>query len=169
MKITLVSMIFILLMLHSGETLAQNKIEIGKASHNQYIITADTTLLKKSMQIALGDASIIERLQIESEGKFHYLVGIGTCKGYAKIMAVALSYDIISRTWYAVKGSGHVTCASAACKDCKPFKENGKIIGCHCTDLGTVSNQCNFTKKEMSLFYSTYARLTLQRNEILKK
>ncbi|MCE2787523.1 MAG: hypothetical protein ACK461_05900 [Bacteroidota bacterium] len=169
MKINLVTIISIFLMLHSGETIGQNKIEIGKAKYNQYIITADTTLLKKSMQIALGDGSIIERLQIESEGKFHYLVGTGTCKGYAKIMAVTLSYDIASRTWYAAKGNGYATCSSAACKDCKPFKENGQIIGCHCTDLGTVSNHCNFTKKETSLFYSTYARLNLQRNEILKK
>lgn len=163
MKFNLVSMISTMLMLHSGEMLAQNKIEIGKANYNQYIITADTALLKKSMQIALGDGSIIERLQIESEGKFHYLVGTGTCKGYAKIMAVSLSYDIASRTWYAAKGNGHVTCASAACKDCKPFKENGQIIGCHCTDFGTVSNHCNFTKKEMSLFYSTYLRLLSQK------
>lgn len=163
------NLIILVMLLLSPPLFGQNRIEIGRAIDNQYAISADTTILKKSLQITLADGTQIHQLHIDSEGKNHYLVGTGIYKGYKKIIAVTLNYDIMTRTWYAEKGNGHVTCASAACKDCKLFKENGQVIGCHCTDLGTVSNQCNFTKKELSLFYSNYTRLVTQQNQLLKK
>ncbi len=151
--------------LFSYTCFAQSKLEIGKAVQSDYLITADTSVLRKSLQATLADGTTINKLFIVSENQFHYLIGEGTYKNYYKMIAVALQYDIVTRTYYAVKGMGHVTCASAACNSCNAFKENGRIIGCQCREKSTISNQCNFTKKELSLFYSTYVRMLSQKNK----
>lgn len=144
-------------------TTAQTKLEIGKAVQSDYVITADTAVLRKSLQATLADGTQIHKLFIASENQFHYLIGEGIYKNYYKMIAVSLQYDIMTRTYYIVKGMGHVTCASAACNACNAFKENGRIIGCQCREKSTISNQCNYTNKELSLFYSTYIRMLNQK------
>lgn len=153
-------------LLYCGVVLhAQTKTEIGKAVQNNYLITADTAVLRKALQATLADGTVIQHMHIESQNQFHYLVGEGMYKNFRKMIAVSLQYDITTRTYYATKGLSHVTCTSAACNTCNAFKENGKIIGCHCTEKSTISNQCNFTFKETSLFYSTFLRMMSQKNK----
>ncbi len=132
---------------------AQAPIEIGKAENGKYIITADTAVLRKAIEQTLGDATRINNLFIESVNKWHYLMATGTQKNYTKTIAIELMYDINTRTYYAKEGLAHKTCASAGCNQCEPFKENGNIIGCHCKEQGTVSNECNFKTEIKSPFY----------------
>jgi hypothetical protein len=134
------------------------QFEIGKATDNGYIITADTIVLVKAINSTLNDGTIIKKLHIESVGAHHYLVAEGTYKNYSKFIAMVLNYNISTRTYYAIKGNGYVTCASAACQKCSLFKENGRIIGCMCAEKSTISNQCNFTNKPTSAFYLNIVR-----------
>jgi hypothetical protein len=136
-----------------SNSFAQQKVEIGKAVNNQYEITADTTALRKALQQTLRDGTQIDTMYIESVQQWHYLIGKGKLKDYRKLIAVQLTYDINTRTYYAVDGMSHKTCASAGCKNCVPFKENGNIIGCNCKDQSSVSNQCTFKTEPNSLFY----------------
>jgi hypothetical protein len=137
---------------------AQQPIEVGKAIDNKYLLTADTVILRKALQQTLGDGTTITTMHIESVGKWHYLIGNGTQRGYSKTIAVELMYDINTRTYFAVAGLAHKTCASAGCASCVPFKENGNIIGCHCKEVGTVSNECNFKTITNSAFYEQLKR-----------
>ena len=134
------------------------QFEIGKATNNCYIITADTALLVKAINRTLNDGTIIQNLLIESVGANHYLVAEGTYKNYSKLIAMVLTYNISTRTYFASQGNGYVTCASAACLKCSLFKENGRIIGCKCAEKSTISNQCNFTNKPTSAFYLNIIR-----------
>jgi hypothetical protein len=137
---------------------AQDKIEIGKTIGNEYLISADTSILRKAMQRTLGDGTQFFEFRIESVNAFHYLIGVGMLKGHYKMMAAQLQYDMKTRSFFAAPLLPHVTCSSAACENCKPFKENGKIIGCKCEEKLTVSNQCNFNLVEQSLFYDNVKR-----------
>ncbi len=153
-KIFLFTLVFFIL----THSYSQNKIEIGKVVNSAYIITSDTTILRKALQRTLGDGTQIMSLRIESVQAYHYLIGSGIYKGHSKLIAVQLQYDIMSRSFFAAPLLPHVTCSSAACNDCKPFKENGKIIGCKCEEKSTVSNQCNYNTIEQSLFYDNVKR-----------
>jgi hypothetical protein len=137
---------------------AQSPIEVGKAVNNTYVITADTTILRKALQNSLTDGTVIRSMRIESVGKWHYLIGVGIQKNYSKTIAVELSYNINTQTYYAVDGLAHKTCASAGCSDCDLFKEKGNIIGCHCKTENSVSNECNFKTVTQSPFYYQYSR-----------
>lgn len=132
--------------------------EIGKAVGNDYEITADTAILVKALQRTTADGTRLHALRIESVKAFHYLVGTGVYHGYPKMIAVRLVYDANKRTFSAAPGLGYVTCSAAACNDCRPFKENGRIMGCKCEEHATVSNQCNFTEIETSQFYEHFQR-----------
>ncbi len=134
------------------------QFEIGKATDADYSITADTAILAKAIKRTLGDGTIINSLRIESVGAHHYLVAEGTYKNFSKLIAMHLVYDIGTRTYYAKQDGGYVTCASAACLNCSLFKENGRIIGCKCSEKSTISNQCNFTFKAASTFYLNIIR-----------
>jgi hypothetical protein len=137
---------------------AQNPIEIGKAQNGTYIITADTSILRKAVEQTLADATKISSMHIESVNKWHYLIATGLQKNYTKTIAIELVYDINTRTYFAKDGLAHKTCASAGCSNCEPFKENGNIIGCHCKEAGTVSNECNFKTETKSAFYYQLTR-----------
>jgi hypothetical protein len=137
---------------------AQSSIEIGKAQGNTYVITADTTLLRKAIQQTLADGTQIQTLHIESVNQWHYLVARGVQRGYFKTIAVQLQYNANTRTYSATDGLGHKTCASAACESCAPFKENGQIIGCRCADVKSVSNECTFKSEQVSAFYNQLKR-----------
>jgi hypothetical protein len=137
---------------------AQASIEIGKAEGDQYVITADTALLRKALQQTLGDGTQIRSMHITSVNKWHYLVATGTQRNYTKTIAVELQYNIVNRTYMAAEGLGHKTCAAAACKDCSPFTENGQIIGCRCAESRTVSNECTFKSEQVSQFYNQLSR-----------
>ncbi len=137
---------------------AQSKFEVGRVISNKYVITTDTTILIKALQSTLGDGTSIRQVHIESENTHHYIVGEGIYRGYYKMIAVSLMYDIRSRTYYVIKGSGYVSCSAAACISCKRFTEKGKIIGCKCEEKSTISNQCNFTFKETSTFFGHLKR-----------
>jgi hypothetical protein len=147
-----------LFLLSSFYSYSQNKIEIGKVAGNSYIITADTTVLRKALQRTLGDGTQIFTLHIESTNAYHYLVGTGIYKGHSKLIAAQLQYDIVTRSFFAVPLLPYVSCSSAACDNCHPFKENGKIIGCKCEEKSTVSNQCNFASVAQSSFYDNVKR-----------
>lgn len=147
------AILLLLLTCTNLRSLAQQKIEIGKAINGVYQITADTTVLRKALQQTLRDGTQIDSMYIESVQQWHYLIGIGQLKGYRKLIAAQLVYDINTRTYYATEGLTHKTCASAGCTNCVPFKENGNIIGCNCKDQASVSNQCTFKTEANSLFY----------------
>lgn len=134
------------------------QFEIGKATDNSYIITADTALLVKAINRTINDGTVINNLHIESVGAHHYLIAEGTYKNYSKLIALMLIYNITTRTYFAKQNDGYVTCASAACLQCSLFKENGRIIGCKCAEKATISNQCNFTYKPTSAFYQNIIR-----------
>ena len=134
------------------------QFEIGKATDNSYTITADTALLVKAITRTLNDGTVINNLRIESVGAHHYLIAEGTYKNYSKLIALVLTYNISTRTYFAKQNDGYVTCASAACLQCSLFKENGRIIGCKCAEKATISNQCNFTHKPTSAFYLNIIR-----------
>ncbi len=142
---------------------AQDKFEIGKTVGNEYLISADTSILRKAMQRTLGDGTQFSEFRIESVNAFHYLIGVGVLKGRYKMMAAQLQYDIKTRSFFAAPLLPHVSCSSAACNNCKPFKENGKIIGCKCEEKSTVSNQCNFNLVEQSAFYENIKRAVLMK------
>lgn len=150
--------LLLLLPFYSFTLIAQQPIEVGKAIDNQYVLTADTVVLRKALQQTLGDGTSIVSMHIESVGKWHYLIGTGTQRGYPKTIAAELTYDINTRTYFAVNGLAHKTCASAGCGSCVPFKENGNIIGCHCKEVGTISNECNFKTVTNSAFYEQLKR-----------
>ncbi len=150
--------LFILLLFCSSASIAQTPIEVGKAAGDKYVITADTVILRKALQGALGDGTQITAMHIESVNKWHYLVGTGVQKNYPKTIAVELSYNINTQTYFATEGLAHKTCASAGCDNCEPFKEKGNIIGCHCKTVGSVSNECNFKTVANSPFYKQLAR-----------
>ncbi len=139
-------------------TLHAQQIEIGKATDNGFIITADTNVLKKAIQNTLHDGTIINELSIHSFGKFHYLIANGTYKQFNKTTGIKLVYDINTRTFFIKQQDGYITCTSAACNNCSLFKESGKIIGCKCAEKSTISNQCNYTNVEESSFYQNYIR-----------
>lgn len=135
------------------------QIEIGKATDEVFIITADTGILKKAIHNMLHDGTTIQELSIQSFAQFHYLVATGTNHQFKKIIAIQLVYDIQTRLFYAQKQGSHVTCTSAACDNCTLFKEAGKIIGCKCAEKSTISNQCNYTNIAQSTFYQHYMRV----------
>jgi hypothetical protein len=139
-------------------TSAQNAIEIGKAQGGAYVITADTALLRKAINQTLADGTQIQSMHIESINQWHYLIAKGTQRNYFKTIAIELQYNINTRTYFAVEGLGHKTCASAACEACTPFKENGKIIGCRCAEVKSVSNECTFKTEQVSAFYNQLKR-----------
>lgn len=145
--------VFVVFMSAYLQCFAQQKVEIGKAINNQFEITADTAALRKALQQTLRDGTQIDTMFIESVQQWHYLIGKGKLKDYRKLIAVQLVYDINTRTYYAVDGMSHKTCASAGCSNCVPFKENGNIIGCNCKDQSSVSNQCTFKTEPKSLFF----------------
>lgn len=134
------------------------QIEIGQATDEAITITADTVILKKAIQNMLHDGTLIQQLSIQSFGKYHYLIAIGSYKQVKKIVGVKLVYDINNRLFYAKKSGGYITCTSAACFECSPFKESGQIIGCKCAEKSTISNQCNYTNVEEGTFYQNYVR-----------
>lgn len=137
---------------------AQNPIPVAKAVNNSYEWLADTAALRKALQQTLGDGTQITSLSVLSQNKWHYLIGSGTQKNYPKLIAIELTYDIMTRTYAVKPGMAHKTCASAGCTTCEPFRENGNIIGCHCKDAGTVSNECNFKTVTNSPFYDQAKR-----------
>ncbi|MES2560075.1 MAG: hypothetical protein V4590_10065 [Bacteroidota bacterium] len=145
-------------------TMAQQPIEIGKVVKEQYVLTTDTALLRKTLQQTLADGTQINSMHIESMNQWHYLIGVGTQRNYSKTIAVELIYSMSTRTFSVKPGMAHKTCASAGCNYCEPFKENGNIIGCHCKQQGTVSNECNFKTIPLSPFYDK-----LKRNSGLRK
>ncbi len=145
-------------MLSVSTTTFGQQFEIGKATNSGYNITADTIVLIKAINRTLNDGTVINKLRIESVGAHHYLIAEGTYKNYSKLIAFVLSYDISTRTYFAKQNDGYVTCASAACLQCSMFKENGRIIGCKCAEKSTISNQCNFTYKPISVFYQNIIR-----------
>ncbi|TAE87202.1 MAG: hypothetical protein EAY81_04425 [Bacteroidetes bacterium] len=134
------------------------QIEIGKATDETLIITADTGVLKKAIHNMLHDGTSIQELSIQSFAQFHYLVATGTNQQFKKIVAIQLTYDIQTRLFYAPKQGSYVTCTSAACNNCSLFKESGKIIGCKCAEKSTISNQCNYTNIAQGTFYQHYMR-----------
>jgi hypothetical protein len=148
----------LLLCYSSFVALAQQPVEIGKVLNDIYVITADTSALRKALQQTLADGTNITSMHIESVNQWHYLIGTGKHFNYTKMIAVELTYTINSRTFWLTPGMGHKTCASAGCGGCVPFKENGNIIGCHCLEQGTVSNECNFKTVPQSPFYSKLKR-----------
>lgn len=137
---------------------AQTSIEIGKVEDDEYTITADTALLRKALQQTLADGTVIQSMHIESVNQWHYLIATGTQRNYTKTIAVALQYNINTRTFLAADGMGHKTCASAACETCSPFKENGQIVGCHCQEIKSVSNECTFKTEQSSMFFTQLRR-----------
>jgi hypothetical protein len=147
-----------LLLFSTLYSFAQNKIEIGKAVGSSYVISADTAVLRKALQRTLGDGTQIFAMHIESSNAFHYLVGTGLYKGHSKLIAAQLQYDIVSRSFFAIPLQPYVSCSSAACDNCHPFKENGRIIGCKCEEKATVSNQCNYTHVAQGSFYENVKR-----------
>jgi hypothetical protein len=149
---------FMLLVTLCAMQLKAQQFEIGKASDKENTITADSLILAKAISRSLGDGTVITTLRIESKNSGHYLIAEGTYKNFKKIAAFELTYNINNRTYYAQKGNKHFTCASAACDSCSIFKENGKIVGCKCAEKSTISNQCNFTRFEESMFYMNLVR-----------
>jgi hypothetical protein len=143
---------------------AQNPIEIGKMVNGKYVITTDTLVLRKALQSTLSDGTILTEMHIESINKWHYLVATGRLRNYQKTIAVELTYNIATQTYYATEGLAHKTCASAGCVNCVPFKENGNIIGCHCIEAGTVSNECHFKTIAFSPFYRHLKRYLSMKN-----
>jgi len=145
---------FVIFIFCFNQAMAQDPILIGRIDAEETVITIDTSKIAKAMKRTFADGTIVDSMYIESEKGVHYLVGWGWKSGYRKIIAVQLVYNMSTRTFSIVQGMGHVTCASAACNNCKPLKENGIIIACHCVEKQTVSNQCNFTRVAHSLFYN---------------
>lgn len=146
-------LLLFIISLFSLWALAQTPHIVGKAANGTYQLTADTSILRKALEKTLADGTKILSMNIESEGKWHYLVGTGINKGYRKYIAIELEYEMGTRNFVTSETLGHKTCASAGCDSCLLFKENGNIIGCHCTDKKTVSNECNFKKVTPSAFY----------------
>lgn len=144
------------------KTSAQKPIEIGKVINETLIVTADTLTLRKALEQTLNDGTLIHSMHIESENKWHYLVGNGTLRNYSKTIAIELSYNINTRSFWLVPEMGHKTCAAAGCVNCVTFKENGRIIGCHCREQGTVSNECTFKTVTPSPFYLKLKRYLKQ-------
>jgi hypothetical protein len=147
-----------LILFFSLSLYAQKQIEIGKMRDGNYVITADTIVLRKALQSTLGDATEIKEMHIESVQKWHYLIASGVQRHYTKTIAVELFYDIATQTYFAMEGLAHKTCASAGCSSCEPFKENGNIVGCHCKTEGSISNECNFKTVKNSLFHYQMSR-----------
>ena len=139
------------------------QFEIGKATNDSNIITADTALLNKAISRTIPGGLQVNQLRIESVGAFHYLIAQGTYRGMAKTAALVLRYNISTRVYYAQQADGYVTCTSAACLNCTMFKENGRVIGCKCEEKSTISNQCNFTKADTSAFYQNLLRAKMMR------
>lgn len=137
-----------------SQAMAQDPIVVGKIDAEEPVITIDTAKIAKAMKRTFADGTIVDSMYIESDKGVHYLVGWGWRSGYRKIIAIQLVYNMGSRTFSLIQGMGHVTCASAACNSCKPLKENGIIIACHCLEKQTVSNQCHFTRVPQSMFYT---------------
>lgn len=131
---------------------AQQKVEVGKATDQANVLTADTSVLRKAIQRTLSDGTRIDSLYIISSGAFHYLVAVGNQRTFRKTVALQLRYDIMKRAYYAQEGDGYVTCTSAACDSCTLFRESGNIVGCHCAQKSTISNECNFTRIQQSAF-----------------
>ncbi|MES2778776.1 MAG: hypothetical protein V4651_02665 [Bacteroidota bacterium] len=146
--LTLISFLFFSLL-----ACAQHPIEIGKVINEHYTLTTDTAILRKALQQTLADGTLISTMHIESANQWHYLIGTGTQKKYSNTIAVELIYNMSTRTFSVKPGMAHKTCASAGCGYCEPFKENGNIIGCHCKEQETVSNECNFKTILQSPFY----------------
>lgn len=132
---------------------AQSPIEIGKVENEKFMITADTLRLRKAIESVLNDGTHISSMHIESVNKWHYLIAEGKQSYYNKLIAIELNYNITSRTFWATENLGHKTCASAACYNCAAYKENGNIIGCHCIEQRTLSNECTYKHETKSTFY----------------
>lgn len=136
-----------------GVLKAQNPIEIGKVVNKQYTLTIDTTIARKALESVLNDGTMIRSMHIESINRWHYLIAEGMHAGHAKLIAIELSYNLATQSFWANEDAGHSTCAAASCNQCVPFKENGKIIGCHCIDKQTLSNECTYKYIAKSSFY----------------
>lgn len=145
---------FVIVIFCCKQAKAQDPVLVGRIDAEEAIITIDTSKIAKAMKRTFADGTIVDSMYIDSEKGVHYLVGWGWKSGYRKMIAVQLVYNMSTRSFSIVQGMGHVTCASAACNNCKPLKENGIIIACHCVEKQTVSNQCNFTRVAHSFFYN---------------
>jgi|GEM_PF-2507270 hypothetical protein len=130
------------------------RIPLGFKTDEYIQITADTSKLARALRRTLADGTTIYHVNIISQSGNHYLVGQGMKMNHKKIVAVQIEYDISTRMFYAVDHLPHYTCSAAACDDCELFLESGKIIGCHCPEMQTVSNQCTFKHTDISTFYS---------------
>lgn len=130
------------------------RIPLGFKTDEYIQIKADTSKLARALRRTLADGTVIYHVSIISQSGYHYLVGQGIKMNHKKIIAVQIEYDIATRMFYAVDHLPHYTCSAAACEDCELFLEGGKIIGCHCPEMQTVSNQCTFKHTDMSTFYS---------------
>ena len=135
-----------------------SQFEIGKATNDTNLITADTAIINKAISRTIPGGMQVTQLRIESVGAYHYLIAQGIYRGMAKTAAMVLRYNISTRVYYAQQADGYVTCTSAACLNCTMFKENGRVIGCKCEEKSTISNQCNFTKVDTSAFYQNLLR-----------
>lgn len=135
--------------------LAQQPIVIAAAKGDVVEIIADTNTIKKAMKRTLADGTIIERVSIVEADNTAYLLGEGRKQTYFKLIAVELKYDMQSRTYTVTPEMQHFTCASAACNDCKPHFEVGKMIACICREQMTASNQCSYGKGDRGLFFQS--------------
>jgi hypothetical protein len=134
---------------------AQERIPIARMVGETVEITTDTTKLAKALKRTLADGTIITNVYVISEKGVSYLVGTGTKSGYQKLVAAQLGYDMATRIYYASPENAHVVCASAACNECIPLKENGLIIACLCRDNHTASNHCSFSRGPKGSFYQS--------------
>ncbi|MFN4973485.1 MAG: hypothetical protein ACK45I_11430 [Bacteroidota bacterium] len=140
------------------------RIALGFKTDEYIQLTADTAKLAKALRRTLADGTVIYNVSIISQSGNHYLVGQGIKMYHKKIIAVEIEYDIANRTFYAVDHVPHYTCSAAACEDCELFLESGKIIGCHCPEMQTVSNQCTYKHTDISTFFSHLSQFIRVRN-----
>jgi hypothetical protein len=149
--------IFTLILTMVGNLLlhAQQPIIIAATKGDVVEIIADTTIIKKAMKRTLADGTNIERVSIIETNQSAYLVGEGRKQNYFKMIVVELKYDMQSRNYSITQEMHHYSCASAACSDCKPHFEAGKMIACICREQMTASNQCSFGKGDRGLFFQS--------------
>jgi hypothetical protein len=145
--------IFLLFLFFPLSLLAQQPVEIGRINGTITHFSIDTVILLKALKKTCNDGTVLQQVLIESSGSYHYLVGKGIRGEKKRTIAVQLTYQMASRTFWANPELSHITCTAAACDDCEPYKEKGKILGCHCKALSTVSNQCDFDEIKQSSFF----------------
>ncbi|MFN4083247.1 MAG: hypothetical protein ACK4K9_06405 [Bacteroidia bacterium] len=142
---------------------SSQQIEVAELNNGQIEITVNSLALSKAFAWTFRDGTKVTDLKVEQLSSQYFLVAYCVYQNHSRMAAIDL--EVIGNKFYINEDAMFKVCSAVACKNCKFFIENLRIVGCKCEETGTVSNHCHYRNLPVGGFTQNLNRAILLNKE----